>query len=290
MALRVDLPDKGKEKELQDSDYRIGRTLRKTSNSDIKLALCRSTNTSVVLKLLHTNYPKQAELAVNELRVLHLLGVGHCNVVRLLDERMTAHYHWIVLEYATRGDVFELVKKFGSLPKKMALHYFKELASGLEYIHSHGIAHFDLSLENLLIDNDDKLKICDFGISRGATPDACLLLGPTHSKSGKFGYMAPEVFINSMPEDIRMCDIFSMGVCLLMMMIGIPPWKYPSYDDTRFRLVMNGKLDMLLKHWKRDHMVPAAALDLLNNMLCPVDKRYTIEQVLAHPWLAAIYV
>lgn len=287
------------------NDYVLGRTLRKTLYGKVKLALHRSTNTVVAIKLSradHANRQNLLESPETESSILRLLskgkgGKGHRHVLRLFDEFRSSGYQWIVLEYAARGELFSFIEH-GPIPDDVAKHLLQQIAEGVEYIHQHGVAHLDLSLENVLLNGKDNVKICDFGVARAVTPAMEKLLGPAESKvdangkqirPGKDAYMAPEVFNNAIPADARTCDIWSMGVCMFIMLTGGMPWDQPSCRDPRYKYLLKKGMNVMITEWEKEgdiNKISKEAIDLLNNMLCPADRRFNIEQVLAHPWFA----
>ena len=111
-----------------------------------------------------------------------------------------------------------------------------------------------------------------------------LLQPELKNKPGKLGYMAAELF-GGAHFDGKACDVYSSGVILFIILTGVPPFEMSAESDARFRLIYSGQLRKLLQTWQLLHVVSEQAIDLLSHMLCPPDKRFTIEQVLAHPWL-----
>jgi serine/threonine protein kinase len=167
------------------------------------------------------------------------------------------------------------------------------------------VCHLDISLENLLLSDQDVVKICDFGLARelvpkkvtSATDDGNERDGLQTAKNclpefelfrgavGKNGYAAPEVFANA-EYDGRKADVFSLGVVLFCMLTGLPPWSQPTASDKRFEMiVMKGELRKLLQMWNRSEDVSPDAEDLLKHMLCDSKRRFYIDQVLQHPFL-----
>jgi serine/threonine protein kinase len=285
-----------------------------------------------------------------EIRLMNRLSLagGHAGILKLLAHIHHEHYQWTVLEFCSGGEFFDLIANGGRLPPAVAARYFRQVADAVDFMHSNNVAHLDLSLENLLLDGNDHVKICDFGMareiktrvittprhnsntsSRCSTPtlpspisspssltasssltsfdtsgpssmcmdddtdtdnDTLATLGSTeevelfHGKPGKIGYMAPEVF-EGKGFDGRAADVWSCGIMLFMMLTGIPPWKLPANSDERYRLIMAGQLAKLLHAWNTP--IPQPAMELLSHMLCPAAQRWSIKEILKHPFIAA---
>jgi len=178
------------------------------------------------------------------------------------------------------------VVQAGRLEDSVARKFFKQLVSGVEYIHNNMICHLDLSLENMLLSENEELKICDFGLAR-EMKDISKFPAELRNKPGKLGYMAPEIFAGQ-PFDGKLADIYSMGVILFIILTGVPPFEMSSDSDARFRLIYNGYLRKLLKTWNFLGIILEEAIDLLSHMLCPVEKRFSLENIIVHPWFKKV--
>jgi len=121
----------------------------------------------------------------------------------------TSNANYILLEYAPYGNFYELVLNKGLIEEKIIRTYFHQLIDGLEYLHSQGIAHVDLKLDNLLLGDDFLLKISDF--------DQSQKFGDKKVKCrGTACYRAPEI-LNKTCVNPRPADIYSAGIILFMM-------------------------------------------------------------------------
>lgn len=186
------------------------------------------------------------------------------------------------MEFASGGELFDIVYESGKLKEESATRYFLQLARALEYIHSQGVCHLDVSLENLLLDGNGELKLTDFGLARQfdhINPFA----GCSITKPGKIIYMSPEIFAG---RDFfgDQADLYSAGVVLFLMLFGCPPYEIPAASDRRFRLIFYGEIAELLRVWQIS--ASPLALDLLSGLLCSADERMSIQDVLDHPWLS----
>ena len=170
---------------------------------------------------------------------------------------------------------------------------------GLNHLQECGVCHRDLSLENILVDEENCL-IIDMGMclrvpysdpksrSRGTTDvghGKIRRLMKPQGVCGKHNYMSPEIFENKENFDGFSIDLWATGVILYIMLTGFPPYDQASVTDQRFELIVSGKLVEQLHNW--DIFVSDEAGDLMQRMLQmnPRD-RPTLAQVMAHPWVS----
>ena len=106
---------------------------------------------------------------------------------------------------------------------------------------------------------------------------------------GKTGYKAPKVYQNKIYQANK-ADIWSLGVCLFMMIIGAPPYKAPNNNDGGFIAVKQGNIMQMLIKWARWMYITHDLHDLLTKMLCyDENKRIDIEGVMKHKWLKTYF-
>jgi len=146
--------------------------------------------------------------------------INHPNIISIVDSQpqvvdsnTTRKVSYILMEYCPNRDLAELVisEKFPR-DEKLVRTYFHQIINGLEYLHSNGVAHFDLKLENLLLGEDYQLKITDFDCSY--MKDDMFLMG-----KGTNNFRAPEV-IKGKCRNPKAADIYSLGMILFVMMTG----------------------------------------------------------------------
>ena len=156
----------------------------------------------------------------------------HPNIVKLLDVIHTERYIGIILEYASGGELFDCILAHRYLKDPMASRMFAQLTSGVMYLHSKGIVHRDLKLENLLLDRNKNIMITDFGFANTFTPQAnALSLNKQQddlmaTSCGSPCYAAPELVVSEGKYSGRKVDVWSCGVILYAMLAG-----YLPYDD-----------------------------------------------------------
>lgn len=195
-------------------------------------------------------------------------------LIRILDTFETEKHILIVMEYIC-GDLLSFIRKRSKISENSSKIIFKQIIEGLDFIHSNKIVHRDIKLDNILIDINNTVKICDFGVSRKLNPGDVM-----HEHCGTLAYIAPEIFQNNGYEGFA-CDIWSAGVTLYYMLSGSLPFKVNN-TATFHETIIGGKYEQLMN-------ISAEARDLIDGML-QIDprKRLTIQQILSHPWLNEI--
>ncbi|ETV90491.1 serine/threonine protein kinase, variant 2 [Aphanomyces invadans] len=153
---------------------------------------------------------------------------GHRNILRLLSSFEEAGHEHFVLEYCHQGDLFTILQSspHQRLQASQALHYMRQICHGLAFLHSHEIAHGDISLENVLVDANDVAKLMDFGLA----VESFHVTQPS-SAVGKFFYMPPEMYLGS-PYDASKADMWSLGILLLILHTGMPPFARAHSSGT----------------------------------------------------------
>ena len=164
----------------------------------------------------------------NEYNVLNL--VNHPNIIKF----HTKNKRSLILEYFDGTDLYHIIKRYEKFSEKHALIIFKEIVLGIKHLHSKNIAHRDIKLENILISEENKVKIIDFGLSCILNNKDDHVLGKKH-KVGTRGYNAPEV-LQSEKESYNpfLSDLWSLGVVLFILVTGCFPYNEISKNDVNF--------------------------------------------------------
>jgi serine/threonine protein kinase len=194
------------------------------------------------------------------------------NVVKIFETYETKKHYCIVMEYICAGDLLSYIKKRGKLTEQVAKFIFKQIILTLQYIHDHNIVHRDIKLDNILIDLDNNIKICDFGVSKEIKNNESML-----EQCGTPAYIAPEILLNRGYEGFGV-DIWSAGVVLYAMLSGTVPFKGNNIKDLH-DLIIKGEYTPV-----KD--ISKEATHLIKCIL-EVDpkKRITTKDILVHPWL-----
>ncbi|TMW58142.1 hypothetical protein Poli38472_011730 [Pythium oligandrum] len=214
--------------------------------------------------------------------VSQLIGNGgHRHVLQCYDEFVHDNMMVFVMEYCPGGDLYEYMSAMpnGTLPEPQALRFMRQVVSGVHFLHQNGIAHRDLSLENILLRNG-VCKIADFGLSI-----------PAHQTSsevaGKEYYMAPEV-VAEKNYDPCLADVWSMGIMLFILLTGSPLLPLASASQRGFAALSLHGIVPVLAAWGVQSQFSAEIVDLLSRMLqVEPTHRISVSEILNHPVMQA---
>ena len=180
------------------------------------------------------------------------------------------------MEYCPNGELLSYIVQRRKVPESEAKIFFKHIMDGLLFIHSLGIAHRDLKPENILLDLEGHAKISDFGLGKYVGCD-----GLTSTSCGSPCYVAPEVFTQKVYNAYK-CDLWSCGVILYVMVTGLIPWGRRNHIEL-FEQIKSCS-------YRIPPFVSGECAELIRGLMTlDTEKRLTIEQVLAHPWMAEAY-
>ncbi|WP_051792482.1 serine/threonine-protein kinase [Amycolatopsis jejuensis] len=147
-------------------------------------------------------------------------GVLHPNVVTFLDVAAQGDELWLVMEYVPSRSLAQILAAEGRLPARTVAEIGVQVAAALAAVHAHGIVHRDVKPGNVLITDDGRAKLTDFGISRSVRTDETVTESPFIG--GTPDYLAPEVAQGHAPTTAS--DVFSLGATLFAAVEGAPPF------------------------------------------------------------------
>ncbi|XP_006455005.1 protein kinase [Agaricus bisporus var. bisporus H97] len=220
----------------------------------------------------------------------------HPNVVETVDLVQDEAMHWCeVMEFCPGGDLYAGIKKGGMSPGEVEC-CFRQILSGVDYLHRQGVAHRDIKPENLFFDSKGNIKIGDYGAS---TVYRLPWEATVHMSTGLCGsepYIAPEQFL-SKPYDARLVDIWACGIVYYCLHFQELPWRaaQPSSDQLYAAYVnaCHNTSNLLQSNYPPtiSNLNPRQCRSLIRKMLEPdPEKRWPIEQVMEHEWVRGIEV
>jgi serine/threonine protein kinase len=146
--------------------------------------------------------------------------LNHAHSVAVFDLVTDDDGQWLVMEYVEGTTLAGLVKEAGALPPERATHLLQQAADALAAAHAAGIVHRDVKPSNMLVDEQDHVKLSDFGIAKA---DADPSLTQTGLVTGSPAYLAPEVASGRPATDAS--DVWSLGASLYHALAGRPPYE-----------------------------------------------------------------
>ncbi|KAL0234643.1 hypothetical protein PCE1_001679 [Barthelona sp. PCE] len=191
---------------------------------------------------------RQVEHLKSEYKLLS--KISHPFIVNLVASFQDEKNVYLLQEYVPGGELFSHLRKAGRFTEEVARFFAAEIVLALEYLHSQSIVYRDLKPENLLLDSDGHMKICDFGFAKVVTDR-------TYTVCGTPEYLAPEI-IQARGHN-KAVDWWALGILIFEMLVGYPPFC----DENPFltsQKIMNGKI------WWARHVSPTAR-DLIKRLL-----------------------
>ncbi|XP_064161019.1 NUAK family SNF1-like kinase 2 [Anguilla rostrata] len=251
--------------------YEFLETLGKGTYGKVKKAVERS-GRMVAIKSIRKEKIKDEQDLVHIRREIEIMSsLNHPHIITIYEVFENKHKIVIVMEYASRGDLYDYICEQQRLSEREARHFFRQIVSAVHYCHRNGIVHRDLKLENILLDGQGNVKIADFGLSNLYRGDEYL-----QTFCGSPLYASPEI-VNGRPYKGPEVDSWSLGVLLYTLVHGAMPFDGLDYRNL-IRQISAGNY--------RKPAKPSDACGLIRWMLMVnPDRRATLEEISRHWWL-----
>lgn len=202
--------------------YEVLSLLGTGGMATVYLAMDRTLRRRVALKVLHPHLSRDRNFAERfEREAIAAAQLSHPHVVSMLDRGQDGGVLYLVMEYVQGRTLRELLDGVGTLAPKQALALIDAVVDGLAAAHASGIIHRDVKPANVLLADDGRVKVGDFGLARSLASTSI-----TDTLFGTAEYISPEM-LTAGPVDAR-TDLYSTGIMLFEMLTGRPPF---SGDD-----------------------------------------------------------
>lgn len=151
--------------------YKFLKLVGKGAFGKVTLGVHKLTGKKVAIKTIEKSYMKDELSRKKVLQEVYILKkIKHSNVIRLLEVFESPKHLLIVMEYSDGGDLLKYVKSNGRMSEEKARYFFKSILVGLAHCHCRSVLHRDVKLDNILVDQEGGVKICDFGVSKILKP------------------------------------------------------------------------------------------------------------------------
>lgn len=152
-------------------NYILGKTLGEGTFGKVKLGIHIFTGEKVAVKILEKDKILEVADVERVAREIHILKlIRHPNIIQLYEIIETGKQLYLIMEYASGGELFEYIVNYHRVKEPEAAKFFHQIINGVTYLHQLGIVHRDLKPENLLLDHNKAIKIVDFGLSNTYKP------------------------------------------------------------------------------------------------------------------------
>lgn len=232
------------------------------------------------------------------------------------------------MNFCHGGELLNFINERGPFSESKAREMMRQLLNALKRMQELGIAHRDLSLENILYNEEKNIfTIIDFGMCLRCPRAAHSILNPPpvidascfslisrRPPCGKRHYIAPgmslyttasssiarifivilyirtyvaEVLSNVEYFNPMLCDIWTLGIILFMVLTGHPLVEFATMASERYRMIAEGRLQEMMESWGFDFS--DEVVDLMQRILRPVpQERISLAQIQQHPWMTAL--
>jgi len=205
---------------LVDKRYLIERRVARGGMATVYEATDQRLERPVAIKIMHPHLAEDGDFTkrfIQEAR--QAARLAHPNIVNVFDQGQDGPITFIVMEYLPGITLRELLQDFGALTPAQTVDIVRAVLQGLDAAHTAGIVHRDLKPENVLLADDGRIKIADFGLARASTHNTAT----SQALLGTIAYLSPEL-ISRGEADLR-SDIYALGIMIFEMLTGAQPYQ-----------------------------------------------------------------
>jgi eukaryotic-like serine/threonine-protein kinase len=205
---------------LLDGRYRVTSSIAHGGMATVYLGVDTRLDRTVAIKIMHAELAADEDFVARFIREARSIAqLSHPNVVSVYDQGADGHQLYLAMEYVRGRTLRQLLTERGKLSPRESLDIIESVLAGLAAAHEAGIVHRDVKPENVLLAEDGRVKVADFGLARSMTGNS------RHTKTGVLmgtvAYLAPEQ-VTASASDAR-CDVYAAGVMLFEMLTGQQP-------------------------------------------------------------------
>ncbi|WP_050614731.1 Stk1 family PASTA domain-containing Ser/Thr kinase [Bacillus testis] len=204
--------------------YRIIEMIGGGGMANVYLAEDMILEREVAIKILRMDFSNDEEFIKRFNREAQsATSLAHPNVVSIYDVGEEDHIYFIVMEYVSGMTLKQYIQTHPNIPVEKAVSIMRQITEGMSHAHQHGIIHRDIKPQNILIDENEHVKITDFGI---ATALSATSITQTNAVLGSVHYLSPEQARGGMAN--KKSDIYSMGIVMFELLTGRLPFSGES--------------------------------------------------------------
>jgi eukaryotic-like serine/threonine-protein kinase len=215
-----------------DGRYRVLSRLGSGGMADVYLAHDQLLGREVAVKVLHHHFAEDQEFVERFKReASSAAALSHPNIVGIFDRGEWNGTYYIAMEYVAGRSLKAIVRETGPLDPALALDTVIQILRAARFAHRRGVIHRDLKPHNVILEEEGRARVTDFGIARAGASDMTL----TGSIMGTAQYLSPEQAQGYAVSAAS--DIYSVGVILYELLTGVVPFEGDSAVAIAFKQV-----------------------------------------------------
>jgi serine/threonine-protein kinase len=215
-----------------DGRYKVISRVGSGGMADVYLAEDQLLGRQVAVKLLHQHFAEDSEFVERFRReASSAAGLSHQNIVGIFDRGEWEGTYYIAMEYVAGRSLKTLVREQGALDPAQAIDIVVQILRGARFAHRRGVIHRDLKPHNVILDEEGRARVTDFGIARAGASDMTL----TGSIMGTAQYLSPEQAQGHIVSGSS--DLYSIGVILYELLTGVVPFDGETAVAIAFKQV-----------------------------------------------------
>lgn len=205
---------------LVDGRYQVNQRIARGGMATVYLATDLRLERRVAVKVMHSHLADDSAFTARFIQEARSAArLAHPNVVSVFDQGQDSDMAYLIMEYLPGITLRDLLKDYGKLTAEQTVDIMDSVLKGLTAAHESGIIHRDLKPENVLLADDGRIKIGDFGLARATTANTA----SGQALLGTIAYLSPELLTRG-TADAR-SDIYALGIMMYEMLTGEQPFK-----------------------------------------------------------------
>jgi hypothetical protein len=260
--------------------YEVKQKIGKGKFGLVKSGINKETKKPVAIKIMAKKSMDKSDMELAKVEIDILKIAQHPNIIKLYDVFENENYIYIIMEYCSGGDLLSYFEYHEyELPETKVCEIIHKLSMAVYYLHSYGIVHRDLKPENILmtdLSSSADMRLLDFGLSKIVGNDE-----KCTEPYGTLSFVAPEV-LQGKPYD-KSVDLWSIGIITFLLLCGYLPFDDKHSEREIARQTIQDPVPYENKIWSK--LSPEAKTFVDGLLQKKPEKRYTIKEVLEHPWI-----
>jgi serine/threonine protein kinase len=215
------------------SNFELRELIGAGGMANIYKGLQLSLERPVAIKILHQHLTLNEDFVTRFKQEAKQAAIlQHQNIVSIIDYGHQDAEYFIAMEFIDGQNLKEILTRIKRFPLEVCMLIIREVANGLKYAHSQGLIHRDIKPANIMLSQDGRVVITDFGIAKSHSDMSITVTGQT---VGSPAYMSPEQAAGR-PIDNR-CDMFSLGIVFYEMVTGEKPFKGETFQEAMTNII-----------------------------------------------------